>query len=293
MAGLAAATGRAEAEERDVIIDGWVNLPRSVAGGSPELQAVTSFFGSGDGMLREHTAESLLGAMDEAGVDGAMLLAGLPFRVDGMALPFCSLEDGLAALDTGGGRLRLMANVPGVRDLVATNRLLRELAADDRVLAVCVSGASLGIELTDRRLYAIYATMAEVGLALVCNVGIFGPPRPSKYQHPLLLEEICADFPELTVVAAHMGHPWEDLLVRLMMKFPSLYLMTSAYLPKYIEPSVLEFMSSRRGAGRVLFASDYPLLDPARCLAEARKLGLADDVLAGYLGGNLAAALSW
>lgn len=52
-------------------------------------------------------------------------------------------------------------------------------------------------------------------------------------------------------------------------------------------------MSSRRGAGRVFFASDHPLLDAARCLAEARKLGLYDDVLRGYLGDNLAAALSW
>jgi predicted TIM-barrel fold metal-dependent hydrolase len=276
-----------------VIIDGWVNLPRAAAGASPELKAVTSFFGAGDGMLREQTAETLVAAMDEVGVDGAMLLTGLPFRVDGMALPFCSLDEGLAALDVGGDRLRLMLNIPGVRDLVATNRLLRELAADGRVKAVCVSGASLGIELTDRRLYAIYATLADVGLALVCNVGIFGPPRPSKYQHPLLLEEICADFPELTVVAAHMGHPWEDLLVRLMMKFPNLYLMSSAYLPKYLDPAVLQFMASRRGTGKVCFASDHPLLEMGRCLTEARKLGLDDDVLRGYLGDNLAAALRW
>ena len=55
---------------------------------------------------------------------------------------------------------------------------------------------------------------------------------------------MCIDFPDLVVVGAHMGHPWEALLVRLMMKYEHLYLSSSAYLARYIDPAVVAFMDS-------------------------------------------------
>ena len=278
-----------------MIIDGYVNLPPPAAKGSapsPDMAAVSRFFGVDAGRNSERTLDDLLAALDEAGIDRAVLSAELPVRRNGMEVPTIPLEDALAAV-AATDRLRVMALVPGVRELTATSRLLRDAAADDRIVAGVVCAAMLETSLTDRRLYALYSTMAEVGLPLVANVGIFGPPLASKYQHPLLLEEICADFPDLVVIACHMGHPWERLVVRLMMKFPNLYLMTSAYLPTYFDEAVVRFMGSSRGRDRVFFASDYPMIDPARCIAEARKLPLTDEALAGYLGDNLARVLGW
>jgi uncharacterized protein len=278
-----------------VIIDGYVNLPPPAASGaepSPDMQAVSRFFGVDAGRNQEGTLDDLLAALDSAGVDRAVLSAELPVRRTGMEVPTIPLDLALEAVATT-DRLKVMAVVPGVRQLTATSRLLREAAPDDRIVAAVVCGAMLETSLTDRRLYALYSTLAEAGLPLVANVGIFGPPLASKYQHPLLLEEICADFPELVVIACHMGHPWERLVVRLMMKFPNLHLMTSAYLPTYIDEAVVRFMGSSRGLDRVIFASDYPMLDPGRCLAEARKLALSDEALANYLGGNLARVVGW
>lgn len=277
-----------------MILDGWVNLPDALGAEDDdrfEFDAVADFFGNSHYDV-DQSADHMLELFDASGIDGGLLFADLPFRHDGMGVLMCSLAKAQGILERT-DRFRLVVNVPGVRDAGAIRRLVRELADDGTTLGVGVGGATLGIELTDRRLYTIYAAMEECGLALVANVGIFGPPRASKYQHPMLLEEICADFPDLTVIAAHMGHPWEQLLVRLMMKFPKLHLMTSAYAPKYIDPAVIKFMSSSRGAGRVLWASDYPVLTPQRCLTEARALGLPADVLDGYLGDNLAKALGW
>ena len=278
-----------------MIIDGYVNLPPPAAEGSkpsPDMEAVSRFFGVDAGRNSERTLDDLLTALDEAGIDRAVVSAELPVRRSGMEVPTIPLELALEAV-AATDRLKVMAVVPGVRELTATSRLLRDAAADDRIVAAVICGAMLETSLTDRRLYALYSTLAEAGLPLVANVGIFGPPLASKYQHPLLLEEVCADFPELAVIACHMGHPWERLVVRLMMKFPNLHLMTSAYLPTYIDEAVVRFMGSSRGHDRVIFASDYPMLDPARCLGEARKLPLSDEVLAGYLGGNLSRVLGW
>ena len=101
------------------------------------------------------------------------------------------------------------------------------------------------------------------------------------------------DFPKLVIIAAHMGHPWERLLIRLMMKFEHLYLMTSGYLPKYIDPDVIRFMNSTKGCGRVAFASDYPVISIERALKEARLLALHEQAQAAFLGGTLGGLLGW
>jgi uncharacterized protein len=278
-----------------VILDGFVNLRRpdieSVVGA--ELSAVSNFFGeSPEVIYGKSTADGLFAALDEAGVDGGILTAMLPFRRDGLVTTIGHLQDATTLLDET-DRLRLTVYVPGYREVTATCRMLRELATDPRVVGCGVSGGALGIDLTDRRLYPVYATLAEVGLPLVANVGIFGPPRPSRHQHPMLLEEIMCDIPELKVVACHMGHPWEQLLIRLMMKFPQLYLMTSAYLPKYMDPALVRFMQSARGIEKVIWASDFPMIMPKRSLTEARKLSLDQHALDNFLGDNLIRVFGW
>ncbi|MEO5724892.1 MAG: hypothetical protein ABIQ39_04770, partial [Ilumatobacteraceae bacterium] len=89
------------------------------------------------------------------------------------------------------------------------------------------------------------------------------------------------------------GHPWENLVTRLIMKFEQFHLMTSAYMPTYFTPELVHFMNSSRGIGRVMFASDFPVLSIARAIAEARKLPLSERALDEYLGGALSRLLDW
>ena len=55
-----------------------------------------------------------------------------------------------------------------------------------------------------------------------------------------------------------------------MLKWPDLYLSNSAYLAKYMDGVLVDFMNSSRGLGRVLFASDHPFLPMERAVAAAR-----------------------
>ena len=50
-----------------------------------------------------------------------------------------------------------------------------------------------------------------------------GPRVRSRVQHPELLEDVLIDFPNLTVIVAHMGHPYEELLMNFMRKWPQLW----------------------------------------------------------------------
>jgi predicted TIM-barrel fold metal-dependent hydrolase len=64
--------------------------------------------------------------------------------------------------------------------------------------------------------------------------------------------------------------------VKLMIKWPNVHYMTSAIAPKHIPPAVLQYANTR-GADRIMFASDYPLLTHERCLGEAVNLPFRDD----------------
>ncbi len=275
-----------------MIIDGWTNLVRyDLEGGGVNrvLEGSADFFGPGADLYATRSVADLLTVLDDAGVDRALLSSELPgeHRASRLGVKVLPYDEAVEACDSS-GRLKLIVSVRSVDEPMPLVGKIREVARDPRVFALVVGAAGLGVPLTHRRLYPVYTVAAEVGLPVVCNVGIVGPPVASKYQHPLMLEEICADFPTLPVVAAHGGHPWERLLVRLMMKFPNLSYLSSAYLPKYLDPAILDFMSSRRGATKCMFGSDWPMLEPSRCIAEARALGLRDEVLDGYLGDNLA-----
>ena len=70
-----------------------------------------------------------------------------------------------------------------------------------------------------------------------------------------------------------------------MIKYRNLYLMTSAYAPKYLPPELIHFMNTR-GKDKILFASDHLVLTMERCVTEARALTLRDGVLEKYLYAN-------
>jgi predicted TIM-barrel fold metal-dependent hydrolase len=61
--------------------------------------------------------------------------------------------------------------------------------------------------------------------------------------------------------------------------------MTSAYLATYMDPAVVKFMDSSRGRGRLLFASDHPVIPAKKALDAAKALPLSEDGMAEFLGG--------
>ena len=108
----------------------------------------------------------------------------------------------------------------------------------------------------------------------------------SRVQHPELLEDVLIDFPDLTVIVAHMGHPYEELLMNYMRKWSNLYLSCTAYAPKYMDPNLVKFMNTKTYRGRVLWGSDEPWFPMRRSLAEAKALPLDDEAMALFLGGT-------
>jgi predicted TIM-barrel fold metal-dependent hydrolase len=117
------------------------------------------------------------------------------------------------------------------------------------------------------------------------NAGLPGPAVAGEVQNPIYYDRVCVRFPELKLCLIHGADPWWDTAIRLMIKYPNLHLMTSAWAPKYLPQMLLHYMRTR-GKQKVIFASDAPMLSITRTVTEAALLDLAPDVLDNYLYAN-------
>lgn len=269
-----------------MIVDAWVNiLPGRVASAwsrQRENTGVGDLFGADLGLGT--SGDELMGAMDDAGVDLGIVTG--PLSADRGEAGGIAAEDLFALADEHPDRLRVSVAVDKPHRPTDNVRRLRELADVDHLVMARVTPLTSQLPLNDRRFYPVYAACEEAGLPVSINVGVPGPRVRSSSQDPVLLEDVLIDFPDLVVVGAHMGHPYEALLVQYMLKWPNLYLSNSAYLAKYMDRRLIRFMDSSRGRDRLIFASDHPVLPVRRAIDSARELPLSEEAMTSFLGGN-------
>jgi predicted TIM-barrel fold metal-dependent hydrolase len=171
-----------------------------------------------------------------------------------------------------------------------TGAVRRIRAAHDEFDIVAVSsfpaGCSPQVPISDRRYYPVYQTCVDLGLPMILNAGIPGPRVPGACQDVMHLDQVCYDFPELTVIMAHGAEPWEELAVKLMLKWPGLYYMTSAFAPKYYPSAVVEFANTR-GTQKVMYAGYYPMgLSLRRIFEELPNVPFREHVWPAFLRDN-------
>lgn len=104
---------------------------------------------------------------------------------------------------------------------------------DVRMASTFPAGNLPQIMVDDPQMYPMYAKCVELDIACGLNMGVPGPRLPMDPQKVERLDRICYDFPELRLVTYHGCEPWEDLAVKLMLKWPGLHYCTSAFAPKH------------------------------------------------------------
>ena len=138
----------------------------------------------------------------------------------------------------------------------------------------------------DRLYYPLYVKCVELDIPFCTQVGHTGPLMPSEPGRPVpYLDEVALTSPELRIVGGHIGYPWTEEMIGLAWKHDNVFIDTSAYLPRYYPPALLQFMKTY-GREKVLFGSNFPQLPLDRCMAQVRELDLPADVEASFLHGN-------
>jgi predicted TIM-barrel fold metal-dependent hydrolase len=137
----------------------------------------------------------------------------------------------------------------------------------------------------DTRFYPLWNRCSELGVPLISHTGQTGVGAGSagggglklKYAHPLHLDDVAADFPELKIVMAHPAVPWQEDQLSVAMHKGNVYIDLSGWSPKYFRPILVQYANSLL-QDKVLFGSDYPVIQPDRWLRDFETLELKPEV---------------
>lgn len=262
-------------------IDAWAQPAK---GRTRELlpEVVRLFEKSGSDHLLDQalSIEQTLALMDEAGVETLLLSAWC--RPEGWVFSNDEIAEYTRAYPD---RFVGVATVDLARPVAAVTELQRAVN-DLGFKALRIVPWLWKLPPNHRLYYPLYVKCVELDIPFCTQVGHTGPLMPSETGRPVpYLDEVALDFPELRIVAGHIGHPWTDEMIGLAWKHDNVFIDTSAYLPAYYPPQLLHYLKTY-GRDKVLFGSNFPQLSHSECMQQVRALGLAPEIEAGFLQGN-------
>jgi len=241
----------------------------------------------------DFSVTGLLHEMDAAGIDRGILI-----QVNDAPTVREGLLEARKVVSESAGRLRLVSTVDStqgsetVADLIALWEGTPELA---------------GIKLFpgyhpyyphDRRLDPVYEYAHRRKIPVLIHSGdTLDPLGLVKYTRPVEVDEVAVRFRDVRIVLCHFGNPWIDEAAEVVYKNPNVYADTSGLLahPSYpLFDRMVELCRQRLmgailmigSAERVLYGSDWPLLDFKVALRLVTSLDLPERDRAAILGGN-------
>jgi len=239
-----------------------------------------------DSKARMATAEELIAAMDEAGVDVSVIL-----NIGWTTHELC-LETNDYIIDAVSRYPRRLVGFCAVQP----NSTKAAVAEIERCAKAGIKGVGemrpdiqlfdLGDEMVMNPLVEV---LKEYRLALLLHASEpIGHDYPGKgIMVPDMIYPFITSFPDLTIVCAHWGGglPFYALMPEVKKAMGNVY-FDSAASPFLYTPQVYQQVIKLVGADKVLFGSDYPLLTQRRLLNEIETLDLAEESKNLLLAGN-------
>lgn len=151
----------------------------------------------------------------------------------------------------------------------------------------------------DEKFYPLYEKAMELNIPVLFHSGMAasgsgmagGGGMKLKYSAPIPgMDDVAADFPNLTVIMAHPGWPWIEEQIAVALHKPNVYLDLSGWLPRYIPKQLIDEANTRL-QDKVLFGSDYPFITPDRWLKDWEQIPIKDEIQPKILYENARRAL--
>jgi len=182
----------------------------------------------------------------------------------------------------------------GPRALEEAERAIRDL----KMLGLHFHPIIGHFAVNDRQLYPLFELLNALRVPVMIDVGTtgMGAGMPGgmgtklRHAHPSAIDELAADFPQLTIIAAHPGWPWVDEMTAVALHKGNVFWELSGWAPKYF-PTQLKSDIGSRLKDKIIFGSDYPSIPHERLLREWRELGYGDGIMERVFHQNAERAL--
>lgn len=150
----------------------------------------------------------------------------------------------------------------------------------------------------DRKYYPLFEEIDKLGVPIISHTGQTGigagmpggagiKLRPC---NPMYLDDLAADFPSLQIIMAHPSVPWQSEAISIATHKANTYIDLSGWSPKYFAPELVRATNTMLRS-KVLFGTDYPVIDPDKWVTEFEKLDMKPEVLPLVLKENAAKLL--
>lgn len=234
------------------------------------------------------TIEDYLRKMDAAGIERSLLIAvraGEPAWQGSFEIPYQQIAQ---YCDAYPDRFSGLAGVDPTRGI----QQLKEL--DHAVKELGFVGAHFyphwfRMPPDSALCYPIYSRCEELGIPIMMQVGqnlIYQKDvRLPSVAKPILLDQVAIDFPNLVLIGIHIGVPWTDEMIAMAWKHDNVYIGIDAYAPKHLPASLKHYMNSY-GSHKVMFGTDWPVIDPERAVSEIHEHALRPESLEKVMRGN-------
>jgi len=201
-------------------------------------------------------------AMAEAGIDYSLVLTSYIVNPDRP-----SVREVIDAI----GDAKDLGVVAGISYLHYKEKDLRELADDLR------EGRVKGLKLYpgyepfyphDKRLKVVYDLAEEFQVPVMIHTGdTYSPKGKLKYAHPLEIDEVAVDHPNVRFVICHLGNPWLTDAMEVVYKNANVYADISGLMLGEFSQAFEDYMSDEiedviTYAGepeKFLFGTDWPI----------------------------------
>ncbi|MEQ8345100.1 MAG: amidohydrolase family protein [Sneathiellaceae bacterium] len=227
-------------------------------------------------MRRGVSIPDYLAKMDRAGIDRALLIAvrAGDLNVKGsFEIPYARVREVCAAHPD---RFSGLAGVDPTKGM-AQLRELEVAVKEHGFVGAHFYPHWFGLPPDHAKVYPIYTKCCELDIPIMMQVGhnlVYSRERrlPS-VGRPICLDQVAIDFPELKLLGIHIGVPWTDEMISMAWKHENIFIGGDAYAPKHWPQQLVHYANSY-GREKVLWGTDWPVIDPERSVKEVAALGL-------------------
>ncbi len=208
--------------------------------------------------------EAILDCMDKYGVDVACLLPESMMDTTGYTTRWVTNGEMAKVVESNPERFMYQPNVSPIKYKGVKNTIWElEYWVKEKGAKIFKFYPPEDTYINDPDIWPFYEKAQELGIVLDIHTGFcWVPPGKSKYALPVLIDDVARDFPELKIVAFHMGYPYCDDLNMVAMGHPNVYVCLSLLVPWALNAprkfgKILGEAIRWVGSDKIIWGTDY------------------------------------